>query len=203
MRLAQAVRAMALRHVVLTSVTRDDLPDGGASHFAATIHVLRRELPSLRIEVLAPDFQGDRQALNLVLEARPDIFNHNLETVARLQPVVRPQADYARSLAVLRHAAGQGGWVKSGLMLGMGETEAELHRALQDLRRAGVRLLSLGQYLAPSAAHHPVDRFVPPDEFSRWRQTALDLGFHSVAAAPHVRSSYHAQDLLPPAETAE
>ena len=195
-RLAEAAAAMGLRHVVVTSVTRDDLPDGGAAHFAAVVRAIRRRIPGATVEVLIPDFQGDVAAIDLVLAAAPDIFNHNLETVARLQPSVRPQADYGRSLFVLRHAAQAGARVKSGLMLGMGETEAELSATLRDLRAAGASLLTLGQYLAPSAAHHPVARFVPPAEFDEWRAAALALGFASVAAAPHVRSSYHAEELM-------
>ena len=194
-RLAEAAAAMGLRHVVVTSVTRDDLPDGGAAHFAATIRALRARLPGAGVEVLVPDFQGEADALAVVLAAAPDILNHNLETVERLHPSVRPQAEYSRSLLVLRRAAQAGARVKSGLMLGMGETEAELAAALRDLRAAGVSLLTLGQYLAPSAAHHPVARFVPPAEFDRWRAAARALGFESVAAAPHVRSSYHAEEL--------
>ena len=195
-RLADAAAAMGLRHVVVTSVTRDDLPDGGAAHFAAAIRAIRARIPSATAEVLVPDFQGDRSALDLVLAAQPDILNHNLETVERLHASVRPQADYRRSLAVLAHAAHRGARVKSGLMLGMGETAAELSAALRDLRAAGASLLTLGQYLAPSAAHHPVARFAPPAEFDAWRDEALSLGFASVAAAPHVRSSYHAEELL-------
>ena len=195
-RLAEAAAAMGLRHVVVTSVTRDDLPDGGAAHFAAVVREIRARIPGATVEVLIPDFQGEVAAIDLVLAAAPDIFNHNLETVARLQPAVRPQADYGRSLSVLRHAAQAGARVNSGLMLGMGETEAELSATLRDLRAAGAALLTLGQYLAPSAAHHPVARFVPPAEFDEWRAAALALGFASVAAAPHVRSSYHAEELM-------
>jgi lipoyl synthase len=197
-RLAAAADAMGLRHVVVTSVTRDDIPDGGAAHFAATIREIRGRIPGATVEVLTPDFQGCTQALDLVLAAKPDILNHNLETVERLHPYVRPQADYIRSLAILRHAARAGTRTKSGLMLGMGETDAELAATLRDLRAAGVELLTLGQYLAPSAAHHPVARFVPPAEFDRWRDEALALGFVSVASAPHVRSSYHAEELIAP-----
>ena len=195
-RLAAAAAALGLRHVVVTSVTRDDLPDGGAAHFAATVREIRARLPDATVEVLIPDFQGDGGALELVLAAKPDILNHNLETVERLQPSVRPQADYRRSLSVLRQAAGAGARAKSGLMLGLGETDAEISSALRDLRAAGVSLLTLGQYLAPSAAHHPVARFAPPAEFDRWRAEGLALGFASVASAPHVRSSYHAEELL-------
>ena len=161
-RLAEAAAAMGLRHVVVTSVTRDDLPDGGAAHFAATIREIHRRIPGATVEVLITDFKGDLDALDLVLAAQPDILNHNLETVERLQPAVRPQANYGRSLAILRHAAKSGARAKSGLMLGMGETDTELMATLRDLREAGVALLTLGQYLAPSAAHHPVARFVPP-----------------------------------------
>lgn len=195
-RLAEAAAAMGLRHVVVTSVTRDDLPDGGATHFATTIGEIRSRLPASTVEVLIPDFQGEVSALDTVLAARPDILNHNLETVERLHPAVRPQASYTRSLAVLRHAAQAGARTKSGLMLGMGETDGELLSALRDLRAAGVSLLTLGQYLAPSSSHHPVARFVTPPEFDHWRQEALALGFFSVASAPHVRSSYHAEELL-------
>ncbi|HOE00942.1 MAG TPA: lipoyl synthase [Kiritimatiellia bacterium] len=195
-RLAEAAAGMGLRYVVVTSVTRDDLPDGGAAHFAATIHALRARIPGVEVEVLIPDLQGDTTALDIVLAAQPDILNHNLETVARLQPTVRPQADYARSLGVLRYAAQAGARVKSGLMLGMGETREELMAALHDLRAAGVTLLTLGQYLAPSAAHHPVARFVPPEEFAALHEQALALGFVAVAAGPQVRSSYHAGELV-------
>ena len=195
-RLAEAAAAMGLRHVVVTSVTRDDLPDGGAGHFAATIREIRARVPGATVEVLVPDFRGEAAAIDAVLAARPDIFNHNLETVERLQREVRPQADYRRSLGVLRHAADAGARTKSGLMLGMGETDGEVSAALADLRGAGVELLTLGQYLAPSAAHHPVARYVTPAEFDRWRAEALGLGFASVASAPHVRSSYHADELL-------
>ena len=195
-RLAEAAAAMGLRHVVVTSVTRDDLPDGGAAHFAATIRAIRARLPGATVEVLVPDFQNAAAALDLVLAATPDIFNHNLETVERLQPSIRPQADYRRSLAVLAYAARAGARTKSGLMLGLGETDGEIAAALRDLRAAGVALLTLGQYLAPSPAHHPVARFAAPAEFDRWRADALALGFASVASAPHVRSSYHAEELL-------
>jgi len=194
--LAEATAAMGLRHVVITSVTRDDLPDGGAGHFAATIQAIRQRLPGATVEVLIPDFQGNVSQLELVLAAEPDILNHNLETVKRLHPIVRPQGSYANSLSILRHAARQGARTKSGLMLGMGETEAELTAALHDLRKEGVTILTLGQYLAPSATHHPIDRFVTPAEFDHWHDTALTLEFTSVASAPEVRSSYHAEELM-------
>ncbi len=194
--LAEAAQAMGLRHVVITSVTRDDLPDGGAGHFSTTIGEIRQRLPETTVEVLIPDFQGNTSQLDVVLDAAPDILNHNLETVKRLHPIVRPQGSYMNSLSILRHAAQQGARTKSGLMLGMGETETEVRSALQDLRDAGVTILTLGQYLAPSADHHPIDRFVTPAEFDRWRETALTLGFTSVASAPEVRSSYHAEELM-------
>ena len=194
-RLAEAAAAMGLRHVVVTSVTRDDLPDGGAAHFAAVIRALRARLPGAGVEVLVPDFQGDSTALDTVLAERPDILNHNLETVARLHPAVRPQAAYRRSLGVLRYAADAGLRTKSGLMLGMGEINAEIRAALDDLRGEKVSILTLGQYLAPSLRHHPVHRYVSPAEFDSWRDEALALGFDSVAAGPEVRSSYHADEL--------
>ncbi len=191
----QLVQTLRLRHVVITSVTRDDLPDGGAAVFAETIRRLKRQ-PKLTIEVLTPDLQG--KALHTVLAAAPDVFNHNLETIRRLQPLVRPLADYQRSLAVLREAAQ---WepkpiVKSGLMLGMGETDAELEEALDDLRNAGCICLTIGQYLAPSRTHWPIARYVRPDEFESYRQRALAKGFRSVSAGALVRSSYRAEDLL-------
>lgn len=194
--MAEAAAALGLRHVVLTSVTRDDLPDGGSAHFAATVRAIRARLPDISTEVLIPDFRGRTDDLDTVLAAEPDILNHNLETVRRLHPVVRPQGSYEHSLVILRHAARQGARTKSGLMLGMGETAAELTAALEDLREAGVTILTLGQYLAPSAGHHPIDRFVPPAEFDQWRDTALSMGFESVASAPEVRSSYHAEEHL-------
>ena len=197
-RVAAAVQRMQLRHVVLTSVTRDDLPDGGAAAFAATVAAVRAARPDARIEVLTPDFGGAEAALATVLAARPDVFNHNLETVRRLQPDIRPQASYARSLAVLRRAAEgtERPLVKSGLMAGLGETDAELLEAFRDLRAAGVELLTLGQYLAPAPAKRPVARFVTPDGFSQLAAAARALGFRGVAAGPLVRSSYRAEDLL-------
>lgn len=190
--LADAAAALGLRHVVVTSVTRDDLPDGGAAHFAATLRAIHERLPSATTEVLIPDFRGDLGALQTVLDARPDILNHNLETTARLHPAVRPQASYARSLAVLRAAADRGARTKSGLMLGLGETDDEILATLRDLRSAGVTHLTLGQYLAPTPSHHPVARYLPPADFDRWRDTAHALGFPTVVSSPLARSSYHA-----------
>lgn len=195
-RVAAAVERMGLKYVVITSVTRDDLPDGGAAHFAATIAAVRRRLPGADIEVLIPDFQGDAAALETVLAARPNVLNHNIETVPRLYPTARPQADYRRSLELLRRsqAAAPSIPTKSGLMLGLGETPEELRRVLLDLRAAGCRILTLGQYLQPSPEHLPVEAYVPPGEFEKWRKEALEMGFAEVASAPFVRSSYHAKE---------
>jgi lipoic acid synthetase len=193
-RVALAAAEMRLRYVVVTSVTRDDLPDGGAAHFAATIAALRHAIPGVRVEVLIPDFQGDPAALATVLAAGPDVLNHNIETVARLYPTVRPQAQYQRSLLLLQTAARQAPHIptKSGLMLGLGETDEEIRQTLSDLRRVQCRLLTLGQYLQPTPDNLPVVRYVPPEEFAKWRDTALEMGFDRVTAGPFVRSSYHA-----------
>ena len=195
-RVAEAVERMGLRYAVVTSVTRDDLPDGGAGHFAATLHEIRRRAPGVQIEVLIPDFQGDPAALDAVLRARPDVLNHNIETVPRLYPRVRPQADYRRSLELLRRAGeiAPGTPTKSGLMLGLGERPEEIRQTLLDLRAAGCRILTLGQYLQPSPEHLPVEAYVPPDDFENWRRDALEMGFSEVASAPFVRSSYHAKE---------
>ena len=195
-RVAEAVERMGLKYVVVTSVTRDDLPDGGAGHFAATIHEIRRRVPGAEIEVLIPDFQGDPAALETVLRARPDVLNHNIETVPRLYPRVRPQADYRRSLELLRRAGeiAPGIPTKSGLMLGLGERPEEIRQTLQDLRAVGGRILTLGQYLQPSPEHLPVEAYVPPDDFENWRTVALEMGFSEVASGPFVRSSYHAKE---------
>lgn len=198
---AMACAELGLRHVVITSVTRDDLGDGGAAHFARTIRTVRRRLPHAVIEVLTPDFQGDTEAVDVVLAARPDILNHNVETAPRLYPLVRPQADFARSLAVLDHARrrAQAGrhcgrlYTKSGLMVGLGETDAEVRRVMRDLRGVGCDILTIGQYLRPSASHLPVARFVKPARFDLWRDEALRMGFAAAAAGPFVRSSYQAE----------
>lgn len=195
-RVARTVAELGLSYVVITSVTRDDLPDGGAAAFAATIQAVTQTVPRPRVEVLIPDFQGDPNALQTVLDAGPDILNHNIETVPRLYDTVRPQADYRRSLRLLQRASLYQPEIptKSGIMLGLGETEEEIENVLRDLREAGCRIVTLGQYLQPTPAHHPVDRFVTPDEFERWRAVALDLGFEEAASGPFVRSSYRAQD---------
>jgi len=188
---------MGLTYVVVTSVTRDDLPDGGAQHFARTIRELRMRLPGALVEVLVPDFCGNPDALRTVLGAQPDVLNHNLETVLRLYPVVRPQADYGRSLALLGHAkrCDPSLPTKSGLMLGLGETIGEVEEALRDLVGVGCTMLTLGQYLQPTPGHLPVARFLYPEEFTTWRRKAMDMGFSQVASGPFVRSSYHAREL--------
>jgi lipoic acid synthetase len=190
-------RDMALAYVVVTSVTRDDLPDGGAGLFAATIHALRDEIPGVRVEVLIPDLQGRREAIETVVTAGPDVLNHNLETIPALYPTVRPEADYQRSLALLqtvRDLAPQM-MTKSGLMLGVGENREGVRQTLADLRAVDCRMVTLGQYLQPSPDHLPVKRYVPPEEFDQWRDEALQMGFQEVASGPLVRSSYQAREL--------
>ncbi|MFP4053072.1 MAG: lipoyl synthase [Phycisphaerae bacterium] len=199
---AEAAVRMGLRYVVVTSVTRDDLPDGGAGHFAATIRAIRRALPKTRVEVLTPDFQGSRDALQTVLDEKPDVFNHNVETVPGLYSHVRPQADYTQSLDVLRAAKesirrhDHPTLTKSGLMVGLGETMDEIRGVLKDLRAAECDILTVGQYLAPSPEHYPVQRFVPPDEFDAIEAMGREMGFAAVAAGPFVRSSYMAEEVF-------
>lgn len=193
--LARAVAAMKLRYAVITSVTRDDLPDGGAGQYAGCISMLRRENPGLRIEILVPDFRGSEAlALSVLSVNRPDVFNHNLETVRGLYPKVRPSADYAASLALLKRYKEMNPMVptKSGIMLGFGEGREEVLEAMRDLRDHGCDMLTLGQYLRPSSRHLPVERYVPPEEFSEYRETGLTMGFSHIEAGPLVRSSYHA-----------
>jgi lipoic acid synthetase len=197
-RVAEATRRMGLRHVVITAVARDDLPDGGAQHFRRTIEAVRALNPGIVIEVLTPDFNERDASLDTVLAAQPDIFNHNLETVRRLTPRVRSRATYDRSLHVLRKVkqrAGPSLRTKSGLMLGLGETEAELLTALRDLRGVGCDLLTLGQYLQPTHEHLPVVEYVTPARFAEYGQAARCLGFAHVASGPLVRSSYHAEEV--------
>ncbi len=195
-RVAQAAQTLGLEYVVVTSVTRDDLADGGSVQFARTIECIHEELPDAKVEVLVPDFRGSVSALRRVCEAHPDMFNHNIETVARLYPRVRPQAQYQRSLAVLEYAAGQGMQVKSGLMLGLGETLSELEETFTDLKRAGCDYLTIGQYLAPSKEYVPVARYVSPHEFESLAATARSMGFRGVVAGPLVRSSYRAEEMF-------
>lgn len=202
-RVAEAAGALGLRYVVVTSVTRDDLPDGGAGHFAATIRALRHSAPEAKTEVLIPDFRGSAAALAAVLKAAPDVLNHNLETVRRLQPTVRPQAGYETSLGVLREAKRLGAVTKSGLMVGLGENDLEVREAMRDLAEAGVSLLTVGQYLQPSRRHLPVARYVEPaafDEMARWGREA---GIAHVFAGPFVRSSYKAAEAAAWAEAAD
>ncbi len=204
-KVAEAVARMGLDHAVVTAVARDDLADGGASAFVDTVVAIRRRTPATTVELLIPDCKGDPEALGTIFAARPDVLNHNLETVARLQRAARPSASYARSLAVLARAKGAGLVTKSGLMLGMGETEEEVVGALADLRGVGVDIVTLGQYLRPTAAHLGVARWWHPDEFTRLRRRAEAMGFGHVEASPLTRSSYHARDAMSsvaPASTA-
>lgn len=192
-RVARAAHKLELRHVVITSVTRDDLPDGGAAHFAKTVRQIRRFLPRCKIELLTPDFKGVPNALDIVMAAQPDILNHNLETVPRLYPQVRPGAEYNRSLALLRKAYEDYRVItKSGLMVGVGETRDELREVFSDLVKSHVSILTIGQYLAPSSRHLPVDRYVPPAEFEEYAEEAEKAGLRKVFSAPLVRSSYMA-----------
>jgi lipoic acid synthetase len=193
-RVSEAAARLGLRHVVITSVTRDDLDDGGAAHFAATIAAVRRALPEVAIEVLTSDFGGREPSVDAVASARPDVFNHNVETVPRLYASVRPGADFGRSLRVLERVreTQSGIPTKSGLMLGFGESTGEVMDVLSDLRSRGVTMLTLGQYLRPSPAHLPVAEFVEPSVFTELARAAYRMGFDAVASAPFVRSSYHA-----------
>ena len=192
-RVAAAIAHLGLDHAVITSVNRDELPDGGARIFARTISAVHRLCPETSVEVLIPDFKGDWQALTTVLEADPDILNHNIETPPRLYPTMRPQAQYGRSLELLDRARKMSpAPTKSGMMLGAGETKREIAQSIHDLADVGCAILTLGQYLSPSAHHVPVERFVHPDEFAQWRSFALGLGFRHVESGPLVRSSYHA-----------
>ncbi len=198
-RVARAAKTMKLRYVVVTSVTRDDLPDGGAGMFAETILALREENPDVLVEVLIPDFQGEEAPLRTVIEAHPDVLNHNIETVSRLYPTVRPEAEYRRSLELLRRASQWDPTIltKSGVMLGLGETEEELREALDDLLASGCSILTLGQYLQPTRDHLPVQRYIPPEEFENWKEIALGMGFSEVASGPFVRSSFARRSRLP------
>lgn len=193
-RVAEAVRLLGLRHVVITSPTRDDLPDGGATLFAETVCAIRTMSPDTAVELLIPDFGGERSSLEPVVSARPDVLGHNLETVPRLYHI-RAGADYCRSLAVLGMVREMDSSLrtKSGIMLGMGEQEGEVERVFADLLETGCRYLSIGQYLAPSKRHYPVREYLPPETFDRYREKALSMGFLHVESGPYVRSSYHAE----------
>jgi lipoyl synthase len=198
-RVAQAAAEMQLQYVVVTSVTRDDLPDGGASQFAATIQALREAIADVRVEVLIPDFQGDRNALTIVLDAKPDVSQSQCRDRAAMLPrgaTPGPVRTLAASAAKCGRPERPHIPTKSGLMLGLGETDAEVRHLLADLRRVRVRILTLGQYLQPTPNHHPVTRYVRPEAFERWRLTALDMGFDQVAGGPFVRSSYRAGDVF-------
>jgi len=198
-RVAEAIRRMKLKHVVITAVARDDLADGGANHFARTIRAIRKLDPEIVVEVLTPDFNGKKNSLVMVLDAQPDIFNHNVETVERLTPFVRSRAKYRLSMEVLRRAKELDPAVvtKSGVMLGLGETESELFRTLDDLRAADVQVLTLGQYLRPTPDHLPVLEYIRPETFILYKEVAEQKGFEYVASGPLVRSSYHAADYHP------
>ncbi|MFN2455741.1 MAG: lipoyl synthase [Pyrinomonadaceae bacterium] len=196
---AEAVKHLNLAHAVITSVNRDDLPDGGASHWAETIREVRAANPSCKIEVLIPDFNGDEAALNTVLDARPDVLNHNTETIARLYKRVRPDAKYDQTMTLIKRAAlrrdreGSGMLTKSGIMAGLGETFDEVVELMKDLRAANCDIMTIGQYLQPHARRLPVERYVTPEEFTRWRDIGMKLGFRHVESSPLTRSSYHAR----------
>jgi lipoic acid synthetase len=195
-RVADAAKKMGLKHAVITSVNRDELEDGGASIFAETIREIRKQVPGCGIEVLTPDFKNDRDAIQTLIDARPDTFNHNVETVPRLYPAVRPQAKYDRSLEVLRYVKeiNPEGLTKSGFMVGLGEVEEELHQTMRDLRDHDVDILTIGQYLRPSENHLPMSRYYTPKEFADLRRFGFALGFKHVESGPLVRSSYHAHE---------
>ncbi len=201
-RLAESVARLNLKQVVVTSVTRDDLADGGAALFAETIHQLRLHDPEVKVEVLIPDFLGNREAVQTVLDAAPDVLNHNIETIPRLYERVRPKARYEWSLEILRMAAEspQAGHAKSGIMVGLGETTEEIHQTMQDIEKTGCSILTIGQYLAPSGWHLPIERYYAPDEFVALAEYGKEIGFDHVEAGPLVRSSYKAFDQLNSAE---
>lgn len=203
-RVAAAVARMKLRHVVITAVARDDIRDGGAEHFARTIEAVRAASPGIVVEVLVPDFHNREEAVRKVVDAAPDVFNHNLETCERLTPVVRSRAKYRLSLAVLKRVKDLAPHMatKSGIMLGLGETEQEIFQTMDDLREAGVRVLTMGQYLRPTPQHLPVVAFVHPDKFAEYAHVARGKGFEHVSSGPLVRSSYHAGDYNPVPEAA-
>ncbi|MGD0339996.1 MAG: lipoyl synthase [Bacteroidota bacterium] len=192
-RVAETIKLMGIKHAVITSVNRDELEDGGARIFAETIRSARELVPALRIEVLIPDFRGDEDALNIVLDARPDILNHNVETIPRLYPTVRPQAKYDRSLQLLGRAKHRNAVTKSGVMVGLGEEFDEIVGVMKDLREVDCDIITIGQYLQPTKNHHPIIRYVPPEEFLRFREIGYSMGFKHVESGPLVRSSYHAE----------
>jgi lipoic acid synthetase len=196
-RIAKMVQKLSLDYVVITSVTRDDLSDGGAAFFSQTVKEIHQKVPHALVELLIPDFQGNKNALKSIVEVRPNVLNHNIETVPRLYPSVRPEAIYRRSLDLLKQVVALDSDIvtKSGLMLGLGEQSEEVLKTLKDLVDVGCQLVTLGQYLQPTNAHIPVERYVPPEEFDNWHKTALEMGFTEVASGPFVRSSYNAKNL--------
>ncbi len=191
--IVRSVKELKLKHVVITSVTRDDLPDGGARHWAAMIRRLHEECPGVTMEVLIPDMQGRTDLLDIILDEHPDVISHNLETVHRLTPEVRRVATYDRSLQVLEYLARKGANTKSGIMLGLGETEEEVLQAMDDLRAVGCRIMTIGQYLQPSKLHYPVQDYIHPDKFEEYRLKGIEKGVAHIESAPMVRSSYHAE----------
>ena len=195
-KVAESVALMKLRYVVVTSVTRDDLPDGGARHWAATVEAIRSQNPDAVIELLIPDFDARPDQMDVVTASQPDIIGHNIETVERLTPVVRSRAKYRTSLETLRYLSDQGVVTKSGLMVGLGESDDEVLQTLHDLREAGVRIVTLGQYLRPTLEHYPVAAYITPEKFEAYRTKALEMGFSYCASAPLVRSSYLAEEAL-------
>ncbi len=195
-RVGEAVKKLNLRHAVITSVARDDLSDGGASIFAETIRQIRQQAPGCSVEVLIPDFKGDFDDLDLVLDAEPDILNHNVETVKRLQKALRVQAFFERSVSVLDHAKKRGFTTKSGMMVGVGEEKEEIIQAMKELRNVGCDILTIGQYLPPTKMHYPLTRYYHPDEFKELKRIGLELGFKHVESGPLVRSSYHADEQI-------
>ena len=195
-RVAHSVRKMNLKHCVITSVDRDDLPDGGAGHWAETIRQIRALNPGVTLEVLIPDFGGNPELLDLVVKEKPEVISHNLETVRRLTPAVRSAANYDRSLGVLRFIAGQGLRAKSGIMVGLGETETEVLETMDDLLSAGVQVMTIGQYLRPTLNHLPVEAYIHPEQFEKYRLAGIAKGFRHIESRPLVRSSYHAEKHL-------
>lgn len=191
--IVRSVKELKLKHVVITSVTRDDLPDGGARHWVAMIRRLHEECPGVTMEVLIPDMQGRTDLLDIILDEHPDVISHNLETVRRLTPEVRRVATYDRSLQVLKYLADKGANTKSGIMLGLGETEEEVLQVMDDLRAVGCRIMTIGQYLQPSKLHYPVQDYIHPDKFEEYRLKGIEKGFAHIESAPMVRSSYHAE----------
>lgn len=192
-RVAESIRLMKLTHAVITSVDRDDLPDLGAGHWAETIRAIKTTNPDTTIEVLIPDFQGKPELINLVIEARPDIISHNMETIRRITPLVRSAASYDNSLKVIKQIAASGTVAKSGIMVGLSESVAEVEELMDDLVQTGCQILTIGQYLQPTHKHYPVTEYITPEQFDKYRQTGLDKGFRQVESGPLVRSSYHAE----------